>query len=62
MAERLEREKLTHAEVSYQRVSTHTGQTCDNCRHVIEAISGNRCESVKPPIYLTGWCKRWEKK
>ena len=54
MPERPESEKLTHAEVGYQRVSTHTGETCDNCRHVIEALSGIRCEAVKPPIYLTG--------
>ena len=42
MAERSESEKLTHAEVGYRRVSNHTGETCDNCRHVIEAMSGNR--------------------
>ena len=62
MPERPESEKLSHAEVKYVRVSDHAGQTCDNCRHVIEAMSGTRCESVKPPIYLTGYCKRWEKK
>lgn len=62
MAERPESEKLSHAEVKYQRVSTHSGQDCGNCTHVIEAMSGNRCESVKPPIYLTGWCVRWKAK
>ena len=61
MQERPESEKLSHAEVNYERVSTHAGEDCGNCRHVIEAMSGTRCESVKEPIYLTGWCKRWAK-
>lgn len=59
MAERPEADKLSHAEVKYERVSTHRGEDCGNCRHVIEAMTGTRCESVKPPIYLTGWCIRW---
>lgn len=62
MAERPESEKLSHAEVKYERTSKHAGKDCANCKHVIEAAGGVRCESVKPPIYLTGYCIRWGKK
>lgn len=55
-------EKFTHAEVKYVRVSDHAGEDCDNCKHVIEAASGTRCQSVKSPIYLTGWCIRYARK
>lgn len=61
MAERPEAEKLSHTEVDYERISSHSGRRCENCAHVIIAIGGTRCESVKPPIYSTGWCKRWKK-
>lgn len=56
-----EKEKATHAEVNYVRTSTHAGQDCGNCAHVIEASDGTRCQTVKPPIYLTGWCVRYAK-
>ena len=62
MAERPESEKLSHAAVEYERVSSHPGRDCANCEHVVEAMAGTRCESVKPPIYLTGWCVRWKAK
>lgn len=62
MAERPRDEKLSHKEVKYQRPSDHMSQNCGNCKHVIEATSGTRCESVASPIYLNGWCIRWEKK
>jgi hypothetical protein len=62
MPERPESEKLSHAEVKYKRPSEHVGEDCGNCRHVIEALGGVRCEAVKPPIYLNGWCIRWAKK
>jgi hypothetical protein len=61
MAERAEADKLSHTDVGYERTSTHGGQNCDNCIHVILAFGGARCEAVKPPIYLNGWCKRWKK-
>ena len=56
------KEKTSHKEVKYERVSSHAGKSCGNCEHVIEAISGVRCQTVKDPIYLTGYCIRWEKK
>jgi hypothetical protein len=59
--ERSEKEKFTHAEVNYERTSSHPGKECGNCKHVIEAMSGTRCQGVKSPIDLGGWCKRWEK-
>jgi hypothetical protein len=62
MAERAESEKLSHKEVEYERTSEHAGKSCSNCGHVIEAAAGVRCESVKPPIYLTGYCIRWSRK
>jgi len=62
MAERDAKDKLTHAEVEYERTSDHPGRHCGNCEHVIEAMGGTRCEAVKNPIDLGGWCKRWEKK
>lgn len=61
MPERPADEKLSHKSVQYERTSEHTGQACDNCKHVIEARSGTRCESVANPIYLNGWCIRWAK-
>ena len=60
--ERPDKDKLSHAAVGYQVTSTHAGQHCDNCVHVIEAGDGTRCESVRGPIYLAGWCKRWAKR
>jgi hypothetical protein len=60
--EREEKDKFTHAEVEYERPSAHPAKNCGNCKHVIEAVSGNRCQTVKAPIWLNGWCIRWEKK
>jgi hypothetical protein len=57
-----EKEKAAHSEVKYERTSEHAGKDCGNCEHVIEASSGTRCQTVKEPIYLTGYCERWEKK
>ena len=61
MSERPDSEKLSHKEVNYERPSDHPAEYCGNCEHVIEASGGVRCESVVNPIYLNGWCKRWEK-
>ena len=60
--ERAEKDKFSHAEVQYERTSEHPGEHCSNCEHVIEATSGTRCEGVKSPIDLGGYCIRWEKK
>lgn len=62
MAERPEAEKLSHKDVEYERTSEHRGESCGNCKHVIEAMNGTRCESVKLPIFLNGWCIRWAQK
>lgn len=61
MPERPTDEKLSHKEVKYERPSSHPGDYCGNCEHVIETSSETRCESVKNPIWLNGWCVRWEK-
>jgi hypothetical protein len=52
-------EKLSHAAVGYQTVSTHPGQSCASCVHLI-AASPLRCQGVKSPINGPGWCKRFE--
>jgi hypothetical protein len=62
MAELPQDEKLSHKEVKYERVSEHVGQACANCEYVIEAMKGTRCQHVADPIYLTGWCVKFEKK
>jgi hypothetical protein len=59
-SERPADDKLSHAEVHYERPSEHAGQYCGNCKHVIETLHQVRCESVASPIYLNGWCVRWE--
>jgi hypothetical protein len=59
MAELAIADKLSHQEVKYERTSDRGGQYCDNCKHVIESVGGARCEAVKDPIYLNGWCIRW---
>lgn len=60
MAERPTEEKSSHEAVEYERPSEHPGEACGNCRHVIETLSQVRCETVKAPIYLNGWCVRFE--
>lgn len=62
MAERPEAEKLSHQEVEYERPSEYMVEHCGNCNHVINGLDETRCESVASPIYLNGWCKKWEKK
>lgn len=62
MSERPTDEKSTHQAVEYERPSSHPGEACGNCRHVIETLEQVRCETVKAPIYLTGWCVRYEEK
>jgi hypothetical protein len=62
MAELPADEKASHAEVKYERPSDRMGEDCGNCKHVIEATSGVRCRTVRNPIYLTGWCVRYERK
>ena len=61
MAELPVDEKASHQEVEYQYPSERMGRACGNCEHVIESRKGTRCETVASPIYLNGWCKRWEK-
>ena len=53
-------DKATHKEVKYERPSEHMARHCGNCSYVIEASSGTRCRIVKSPIFLTGWCEKWE--
>lgn len=55
-------DKASHVEVKYERPSEHMGEDCGDCKHVIEATSGTRCQTVKNPIYLNGWCVRYEAK
>lgn len=61
MAELPDNEKATHKLVKYERTSDYPGKACGDCRHVIEATKGTRCQIVKDPIYLTGWCEKFEK-
>ena len=53
-------EKLSHKEVKYERTSEHPGEACGNCKYVIEALKGTRCQHVASPIYLNGWCEKFE--
>lgn len=62
MAELPDKEKATHKEVKYVRPSDYPGKHCGNCKHVIETLGEVRCQTVKSPIYLTGYCVRWEGK
>lgn len=55
-----DKEKATHAEVAYEHPSEHAGRYCGNCEHLIENAKETRCQTVKGPIYLNGWCKRWD--
>lgn len=53
-------EKASHKEVDYTRPSEHVGQSCGDCKSVIEEIGADvRCKTVASPIYLNGWCTRW---
>ena len=54
-------EKFSHKEVKYERTSEHPGQACGNCKYVVEAMKGTRCQHVASPIYLNGWCIKFEK-
>ena len=58
-----EKDKYSHAEVSYENPSTHPGQRCGNCEHFIPATANApaACEGVQKPIQITAWCKRFEK-
>ena len=62
MAELPDKEKLSHKEVKYERTSEHPGKDCGNCEYVIEAMKGTRCQHVADPIYLSGYCIKWEEK
>ena len=62
MSERPVDEKLSHHAVEYTRPSEKPGEDCANCKHVIETLKEVRCESVASPIWLNGWCERWESK
>lgn len=52
-------EKASHAEVKYERPSSHGNQHCGNCEYVINSIPA-RCQHVALPIFLNGWCKKYE--
>lgn len=54
-----EKEKATHAEVDYERPSDHAGKSCGDCEHLVDALTP-RCQTVKNPIYLNGYCVRFE--
>jgi hypothetical protein len=68
--ERAESAKLSHAAVNFESASRHPGQACASCVHLIAASSlpsnlfdgKPRCESVKPPIKLGDWCKRFKRR
>jgi hypothetical protein len=61
MAEKPEDEKLSHRAVKYERPSAIPAHHCGNCEYIIETMTP-RCEIVASPIYLNGWCEKWEKK
>jgi hypothetical protein len=56
-----EKDKRTQASVNYEAVSTHPGEFCGRCRHVIlgEPL---RCAGVQGPIAVHGWCHRFRSK
>jgi hypothetical protein len=56
-----EKDKRTHASVNYEATSTHSGEFCGRCRHVILA-DPPRCNGVQSPIALRGWCHRFRSK
>lgn len=62
MAELSRDEKASHKAVHYEYPSEHMAQACGDCKHVIEQGTSQRCESVVTPIFLTGWCMRFEAK
>jgi hypothetical protein len=51
-------QKLSHAAVKYENISSHRGQSCQNCLHFI-AANPPRCEGVQSPISPKAWCKRY---
>lgn len=53
------KDKATHAEVKYERPSEHSGKSCGDCEHLVDALTP-RCMTVKDPIYLNGYCVRFE--
>lgn len=61
MAELPAKEKATHQAVKYERPSEHAGEACGDCAHLIDA-GEPRCQTVKSPIYLNGWCVRYQEK
>jgi hypothetical protein len=58
LAERPEKQKLSHQSVDYEHPSTHPGEFCGRCRHLIVA-NPPRCEGVKSPIHPADWCHRF---
>ena len=61
MAEKPEADKFTHTAVGYEAISKHEGQACGICAHYIPARPP-RCEGVKSPISMRGWCRRFKPK
>lgn len=57
-SERPEETKTPHSGVQYINPSPHPDGTCQVCANF---IAPNRCKTVKGPIDLTGWCKRFDK-
>jgi len=53
------KDKATHAEVHYERPSPFAGKSCGDCDHLVDALEP-RCQTVKDPIYLNGYCIRFD--
>jgi hypothetical protein len=60
MKELPSKEKASHREVKYEFPSDHAGQACADCKHVIHGTLHPRCQTVADPIFLVGWCIRYE--
>lgn len=60
MHERGESQKTPHDEVGYVSQSKDADR-CVACKHYIRAVP-LRCETVKSPIAVNGWCERFERK
>jgi hypothetical protein len=63
--ELLPEQKSSHEEVGYIAKSETGGQQCGNCQNLVlpsGKLKGEtvRCRTVKSPIAIGGWCKRWE--
>ncbi len=55
-------EKVSHQTVRFERPSTHPGERCGNCEHMIPMSVPGRCQTVASPIFSNAWCVRYERK